>query len=566
MARSTDAASNVFSVPYYCTLYVNMTFEDESLRTDVATDSRTTFTVKDSEYIFVDSQNTIRVNDEVMGTISNVEVIVTFSSKWIAAQGVGGDGFTASLFFHTVEMNSIVLSATPYPSYENTYEDPLFLEEIQCTGVWEKASLSVLGILSDGSEKDLSTWDINGQTTIYVASSSFVTISGTLVSANAVGRGTIYATFESFISNSLPLEVSNDKVAVNSVSIARTSSNFHAAHLSKMTLEVDITLKDGLRIWNAEDYQSWVNFSEYLSFSSDSESVVDIDSEVLTLLDNWYTGVNVTVTPTCSSGEISSLEAAGNAIFYPNLSPYSWDVDFKMDDSSSLQFAPKAVGDIFTILVIVNTESGMLVTLQMKIYYNNEHIQISNCSAYGSWATKKMVFNWQDISGQIYMAGIGGDSSTQGNASLVIAKCSFKVKTSDPVVTMFDGYVEEFGVKMGGGIEFLRNYDIHAGRGYMSLNGGTNIFETDIDFRMRPGSLRTVYEHRRLVGGNIMSRPGYRCTEIAVDFSKDYKNVSDCLTAAENHVSCATAVQYDSNSNCRCCADSPPRAKRNKNN
>ena len=72
------------------------------------------------------------------------------------------------------------------------------------------------------------------------------------------------------------------------------------------------------------------------------------------------------------------------------------------------------------------------------------------------------------------------------DADIEISQCTFRVITSDPIVSPITGYVGELRVifQSDGNITALADYSVVAGNGYVQLNEGTE--------------LKTISERRKL--------------------------------------------------------------------
>jgi hypothetical protein len=166
---------------------VTVTFEDSTTR-DFTLDPRTSYTIISSNNLATISGRTLTANPSATGN-GTVTVLVSFPGTY---------GVSATINVTVVVFSSFTLQAYPYPTYSGSVATQT-LEQIHCSGVFQRAQARLVALFSDGQSIDVSSSASFASSNTSVASFQNSQI---IVGAKA-GTTTITGTYSSRTSNGL---------------------------------------------------------------------------------------------------------------------------------------------------------------------------------------------------------------------------------------------------------------------------------------------------------------------------------------------------------------------------
>ena len=354
LTTPTDPAS-LASIPTSLNLVVILVFEG-GRTLDATDDSRVTYVTPGDAVAVV--AGVLTTTGEVRGAL---QLVVQFQD--------GGVAFNTTVDLFVVVSMGIEVQAHPFPSYTGSeHISTTILSPIENTGVWERASLQLQLLLSDGTSLDVTALPEAMLEHIPVGTSTAsVQISHDFVLTVVQGSGLIQiiGRFPTLPDHQVPLRIEGPAVTVTAASIIPLPSSTLRGIVGAQSqqLSIDLTLSDGTQL---PSYPSNPVFSDTvltgIVMYTSASSAFNVSSEgVLQPLINTHNTVSVAV----SAG---SEQVSNSSDFVVNLDPDVGDVDIGMSSGSQVQ-QPR-VGEEQILPVTVNTGDSNLGSLDILLLYD----------------------------------------------------------------------------------------------------------------------------------------------------------------------------------------------------
>jgi len=385
LTRPGDLAhSSPYSVPISSTLSVSVVYADGSTKsfTSPSLDSRVAVTVEsggDSVYVI---GNVVYTNGSAAAaaaaaaaTAIPVGVVLKVSFPDLYA-------LSGSLTLSVVVFSYTKLSLSPYPSVSSYSSNLTVLHRVGCTDSFQRATVTVTGYLTDGSQSDLTA-----SSTVSSSSRSVAYLAGAVLVGRSVGLTTISSNYSSFSSNSVLLTITSTATSIASVRIQSSnfpSSTFNGVLGSTRALLVSVYFDDFTVYSDVVSGVSsgWVKASDLLTLASSASGAISANSTgVLTLRGNYFQAVTVTASSKCSSRAVN-----GSLNIYANLKAAELDVD--LGSSTGLQFPQISVGESFVAEVRVMGGASDITSFQVVVSFNASMLQVqsdSSCVVGSGW-------------------------------------------------------------------------------------------------------------------------------------------------------------------------------------
>lgn len=355
LTTPTDPAS-LAGIPTSLSLAVALVFEG-GRTLDATSDPRVTYATSPGDAVAVVA-GVLTTSGGVRGIL---QLIVQYQDRGVALNA------TVDLF--VLVSTGIEVQAHPFPSYTGSeLISTTILSPLENTGVWERVSLQLQLLLSDGTSLDMTALpEATLEHSLLGSSTASVEISSDSVLSVVQGSGIIEITgrFPSHSDSQLVLTIEVSAVIVTAASIIPLPSGTlrGITGMPSQQLSVDLTLSDGTQL---PSYPSNPAFSDtvltgIVMYTTES-SAFNVSSEgVLQPLINTHNTVSVAV----SAG---SNQVSDSSDFVVNLDPDVGDVDIGRASGSPVQ-QPR-VGEEHVLPVTVNTGDRNLGSLDVLLLYD----------------------------------------------------------------------------------------------------------------------------------------------------------------------------------------------------
>ena len=412
----------------------------------------------------------------------------------------------------TVDQTTSTTTTTAQPTTTNDEGDTITLNLVDCLGLYQMSELQIVGKLTDGRQRDLSSRSDVFLLETTVSSAISLDSDDRLVSGQSAGSSEIYAVLngsnvdpdrDDYTSNEVTFTVTDETADIESMELSTFEDRdqlFEDLIASTELLNLEVTFSDGVVIpdilheiafndlWTGSSIDSLFNFS-----STDPAVVAVSDDGNVTLLDNWWRAVNVSVDTLCGA---SSVVSAAESI-YPNLRPDRWDIDIEAPSTESgLQFSNKDVDgeDSFLWNIYVNATNGTLLSFSVRIWWDDD-LFIENgtdecsyfedgdraswpqCEAAGDWEGQMLSWNLDTIRGELRLAGASSTGSSTASSLQHVATCNLRVNSGESEISQVVGRVIEitFIDDADGVIKHVYDEPIVSGKGYQQINSGDSV-------------------------------------------------------------------------------------------
>jgi len=364
LTRSGDAAVGLNdggNLGTSLSLTVTISYEDNSTVT-FTSDDRTAYTSSDDTLLSITSAGVVSVPTSST-TSGKATVTVTFPTY------TAGASLSASIELEVVLYASLQITVNPYDGSQFYTSTITTLQQVQCTGEYQRGWAKLTAVLTDGKNVDVSS---STSSTVASGTTSSISISGVsgsqfILFGLATGSSIITGGFKSSSTGStITTTVTVVDTSVNVTAITDTTSwsiglgttSFVGTKDSTKSLTARITFSDGTNFSNFRS-ASWITPSTYLTFASASTAYITLTTDgTAKLLENFYDPVDLTVSSSsCDSASIASVSTTISV--YPNLNPSARDVD--LGNSIGQQFTPiTTLGGESTVNVYINSETRRL--------------------------------------------------------------------------------------------------------------------------------------------------------------------------------------------------------------
>jgi hypothetical protein len=291
-----------------------------------------------------------------------------------------------------VEFEYLNLTAVNYPSVLGL-ESISELRQIHCSGIYQRAELMAVGVLTDGTTKggvSFSRWvnftssdDSLGTFTVAPCFQGRCRGLATAAAGSLIVQGKFGG-----VAAHLMINILGESVTITHVEALPTIGDFDTLHgLVNTTdnLEVYVNFSDGTSFIISEsgsETSDWLRPSTLLLFEAGHPNIVSVNEEgIVTLHGNYYTGVEVTVSDRCANKYSDKL------YFYANLDPDEHDVDLGHLYGPSL--GQVTVGDYFDVQVRIQaSDIQPLVAFQIKLTFDYDELHVESddyCGRLNGW-------------------------------------------------------------------------------------------------------------------------------------------------------------------------------------
>jgi hypothetical protein len=499
--QNDDASLAPISVSTTSSFTVVVVFDDGTQR-DFTNDPRVTYRLQSGD----NSCGTFT------GNVFTVAAGATCTEAVLVAEytplGASTPTLSSTSTLPVVTATALVVQAVGYPSYnEGTVITQLGL--IECTTAYDRATLKATAVLSDST-----THVVEAQTTFQVTGTG--SLSGTTVIPNAAGTITATGSFGNTLTDTTTITVVDS--VLNALSALTWTVSLDADNTLRLlrggtrATTVTITFADGRRIVNVRGQSSWVSLADIVEFSSDTTSIITVDTVgELTLLDNHYQEVVLTASG-CAASSISPVSKSVKA----NLEIAANDFDF--GSTTGFQFVQD--GDTIDVPVRFKTSSGaILKSFQLSIALDTNVLSSGGSSSYtDAGGFSGVVEQLNDPPSVAVLAA--ADSASTATGTIDIG--TIKLQVVGTGVTLISATVIDMTVSSGGVNTRIQNVAVDTGHGFSDITSSRRQRQSRRLLESLPPArlVRPRVQHRRL---NTCTDP---CTtsgggQVPGDFSGD---------------------------------------------
>eukprot|EP00002_Diphylleia_rotans_P011346 TRINITY_DN2243_c0_g1_i4.p1 TRINITY_DN2243_c0_g1~~TRINITY_DN2243_c0_g1_i4.p1 ORF type:complete len:2855 (+),score=488.56 TRINITY_DN2243_c0_g1_i4:336-8567(+) len=477
----THDVSAAAGVATFAPISVSALFEN-GVRSDYSLDPRAIFDAETGDpnnliEVQIAESNGIRIRVGVIATgrgIGQARLYIRLSNA--------PDIPAVYLVVNVVEFDHLELIPRPYPAFPGSESmRETLLSRIQCTSVFQKATLQLYMHLSDGYKIDIST-NPESRYETNQAGSDVVSISNRIVTPSGA-RFQSVSLIASFMTESttLDIQVSNDHVQVTSVS-SSFPSTFSGIVGTTRPLEVSAVLSDNTQFLDARTLGGLLSYS-----SSNNQSIsIDLVTGFALLKANSHQAVDLVAT-TCAGVQSTSVT-------FGNLLPDVGDVDF--GSGSGVPFSALSIGTTRAVEVRVNTGSNSLGSIDFTMTYNAELLSAESYSIGSDWPGGQFEVTLNDPPGIVRFVGAATPSSSKAGASLRLASVTLKGTRNGQSIV--GGYISKFvannaqSTPIGNPIQIGESREIVAG----SFTAVTGIVTKNSDSALVPPHIQKPLSKR----------------------------------------------------------------------
>ena len=330
---------------------------------------------------------------------------------------------TAEVTVSIVKHEGFALDAHPWPAYAgSTAVSKTTLKQLEGTGSYQQAVLSLQTILTDGFEIDLSA---HAGTGYGVAGAAVAVVAKNKVSAQAPGTAEITATFAGASSAPLTMTTTNDAALVSALTTSFPTTFSGIADVATAQLTVSATFDDGTVLADA------TAIAGLLSYESSDPDKASIDADGLATLHHNH-NQPVTLTANAQVATASSVTAC-------NLVPVVGDVD--LGQTVGVPHPDVGPGELFTMPVRVNTGGKALGSLDVTIAYDPDVIQAVSGGPGPDWPGGQLEITLDDPPGEVHIVAAASAGTSAAGTALRVVDLEFKGLKDDKKVTLVGGHI-----------------------------------------------------------------------------------------------------------------------------
>ncbi|KAL1528137.1 hypothetical protein AB1Y20_009499 [Prymnesium parvum] len=464
-----DAVLEPLSIPWQSALRVLVNFSDGSTR-DMSTDSRVEYTSTDDTCASIDfASNGLTITKRAVCT--SVTIVATVR--------LGSFLFVVNDTRPVVYLSHIVLTFSGYPDVdENTNLNVTTLGLVPgLPSTYFHAAAKVHAYLTDSATQ---AYEVTSQCSFSSSAPSIVSLassSSTRMRGVSAGISTISAFF-GFQTASSPLTV------IGEVLDAASLLTWDVPILSDNTLRVDeseastvsLAYASGLKHpdLTSSTYDSWIDITSLVSFSSSLPDVIAVSSDgLLTLLGNHLGPVTLSASV---SGALPAVSASVSR--FANLRALPLDVDF--GSLEGLQFSHTPGSASLDVPVHITPASGTtLKSFQITLgpldtsYLNSA----AGASFFDNLVFTGIVTQFDNPSSEVVLSASDTSSTVASQATLG----TIRLNVLRSGVTLITGEITSMVVQDSNGVNSELQYvPVEAGQGYVLLNlGRRRLFATE---------------------------------------------------------------------------------------
>ncbi|KAJ1626334.1 hypothetical protein T492DRAFT_910200, partial [Pavlovales sp. CCMP2436] len=360
-------------------------------------------------------------------TISNGNRVTLLAGATCTSIGVlvaldGFGGLVGSVVIPVVHLQQLTVLATPYPTYSGSTSKVMStLHKIGCTAHYQHATPAAYATLTDATQ-----YAVTSVASFASGASPVISTSGSgnkaRLHGTSMGVASITATFAGVVSEAFEIAVSDDTVTVSSLQLTvgglSGASTLYGPVNTTKDARVQVLFDDGTQFTNFFTRVDWIPTSDLLAFTSSTPTAASISTQgVITLHDNHYKFITMTVISACDSEKTSSKSLAAN------LAAGVGDVD--LGNELGVQF--DQAGNTIEVPVRVNA-NGLLKNFHIDIDIDDSVFDAAACDQGANWGGLWSC-TLNDPANKITIIGNDADSAFSGS-ELEVAIIYLTVKSS----------------------------------------------------------------------------------------------------------------------------------------
>ena len=389
--------SDILSIPFQTYYSVELIHQDGT-RVSVTTDSRLQF---QSEYDLTFEESTIDVSNISSSGRVNFTAWYSYNEIVVVSQPV---------YIEIIEIESISLTATPYPNYSQwPAEGDLLLERFNGTSLYQQAELSVTATLSNGSIVDVSSSTFLEYVT---AGDASLDIEEGKVEPLTPGIAKIYAYLDSRFNDSIELQVNDSDVyAVMIVEFIIPQEN---ANILSTVAGAVVRPIISVRFSDDTYYSSFITdeglaVPNTLELTSSDPNVIEVNEDgTITVQSNSVESVSV----------MASLLDGSSSIIRPfvvDLTPQLGEIDVVISPP------PSSASDVLTYMLIANIDGYSLGAAEFIVYYDPDVLELLSVSPGNDLPADHVVSQgYGDTPGSLRFGGITPSSVSNTTTAHVV--------------------------------------------------------------------------------------------------------------------------------------------------
>ena len=317
--------------------------------------------VQVSEFEYNSSELILVAGATTLSVTANLSTVVNESVLTVRYTAQNGAVFSASILLTILHVVDLDAGVQAYPNPTTTTMNTILLELLGDSGYRQQARIVTEAILSDSSTIEANNAVYSPQVTdrLDISSDGVVTplpgvLGGTMV---AVSAGLLTARGSNIVIDISAISI--DVAEVLSIAVEDTGY-----------IRADISFTDGTVLNDVLEFNSAL--SDLLTFSIDPPSVAEVNTTtwILTVIDNHYDLVTLTVASTADFSIANSLS------FTANLEPAVGEVDLGRVEGAPQP--PVEVGEEITVDVRINVDGASIAALDIVYSYNPDELQFDS--------------------------------------------------------------------------------------------------------------------------------------------------------------------------------------------
>lgn len=346
LARASDpAATAPFSVSTGLVLSVIVRFSDGSERAyedDPRSQYHVTVVNRTDAIAVVNGKTVVAVDTPTSNYTGTATVHVAFTVHDV----------TASVDFEVVAYNGreSLLSVYPHPPFPGMALRET-MSRVTCTGEWQRARLSLQGVLTDGTALDVTPYAVfsDDDRSVLVSDHTLVAVNP----AHFHGAGNLTGVYRGVVSAMYPLWVADRSANITHIKLTSPVDTLSGFQGVEALMRLRVFFDDGTEFPNAVSGPSvgWVPVASMASFNTtDLFSITMSELGAAKLKDNYYSTVtvfaNASVCPRDRGSSVVQL--------FANIEPEYHELD--IGEPTGAPVEPMFLGGIVTLQVRVNTK------------------------------------------------------------------------------------------------------------------------------------------------------------------------------------------------------------------
>ena len=351
--------SDILNTPFQTSFTVELVHQDGT-RVNATNDPRLQF---ESEAELIFSNSTVDVSNITSAGMVNFTVSYSYDEGTVVSDQV---------YIEVVGIQSLSLTASPYSFWPDRGTQDLLLEKFRDTVLYQQAELTVMALLSNGSQLDISSssslqYENNGDAEVVVENSTVVPLTA--------GNASIVVYIGSRLNDSIELQVNDSEVyavEIADFSIPMVNSPFDILNVVTGTVllpTVMVRYSDGT--YNPRSISpDTFPVPNVLELTSSDPDVIEVnDDGTITVQRNSKAALSVTASLVDGSSNVSLP-------FIVDLVPNVGEVDIVTDS-----LPPYLAGTAEDLRIIANIDGYSLGAAEFVVYFNSSNVQFAEVFA-----------------------------------------------------------------------------------------------------------------------------------------------------------------------------------------